>query len=465
MEKMKKLLALVIMVCLVMTLVIGCGPEETEGTNEQDEAGEPAGSSDGGEAADETEAKIDVPDDGTELVIYSWNEEFKGMMENYYLKDNPLPSGVEISWVINPSEGGQYQEKLDMALDGKEPIDIFLLEADYAKKYVNTDNTLPLTKVGISEDMMKDQYPYTIDVVRDSNGVPKGSSWQATPGLFMYRYSLAEKYLGVKEPDDVQNLVKDWDTFVNTARTVKDKSGGKTKFIPSVNDIWQVIRTVRKSPWVVDNKLVIDDQVGWFMDLAKTLTQEDLTAKYLPWSQEWNAGVGNDTVMGYFFSTWGIQWTMISNCGGEKPGEGTYGDWRAVKGPQPYYWGGTWLAVSPQCDNGSLVNDIIKYFTINKDTMKEYCLGSKDYVNNQPAIQEIIDSGYSFDFLGGQNHYALFQEVAPLIDTSAMSGYDQKINDLLMEQVTKYAEGQISKDQALEDFKKAVLNAFPELSE
>lgn len=50
------------------------------------------------------------------------------MLDNYYLKDNPLPDGVELNYVINPSDGGVYQQKLDQALESEEEIDIFLLE-------------------------------------------------------------------------------------------------------------------------------------------------------------------------------------------------------------------------------------------------------------------------------------------------------------------------------------------------
>ena len=44
--------------------------------------------------------------------IYAWNEEFKGFFEKYYT----VPEGVTVNWIINPSDGGVYQQKLDEAL-------------------------------------------------------------------------------------------------------------------------------------------------------------------------------------------------------------------------------------------------------------------------------------------------------------------------------------------------------------
>lgn len=96
--------------------------------------------------------------------------------------------------------------------------------------------------------------------------------------------------------------------------------------------------------------------------------------------------------------------------------------------------------------------------------MKDYCLKSKDYVNNKAAVQAIIDDGFSFDFLGGQDHYKLFQEVTSLIDTSAMSAYDQNINIALDTEVNAYIRGEKDLDTALADFKTAVADLFPEIS-
>lgn len=417
----------------------------------------------------------DVPYTGQTFVIYGWNDEFQTMLGEYYIKaiggiDNKdgtfiLPNGDMIEFIKTPNENGEYQMNLDRALMNGVHIDMFLLEADYALKYVDSDYTRPLSSIGIADEaLLANQYEYTIDVARDESGVIKASSWQATPGLFLYRRSLAEKYLGVTTPEEMQERVKDWDVFLETAREVNRISEGQTKLIPSVGDVWQVIRDARTSPWVDEAlQLNIDDQVAWYFGLAKTLREENLTAEAVPWSNAWNAGIGNDSIMGYFFSTWGIQFTMLDNCGGTMPGEGTYGDWAAVDGPQPYYWGGTWLAVANTCDNDALAKDIIEYFTVNTDSMQDYCRRSYDYVNNITAIQNIIDAGFSFDFLGGQDHYSLFQAVTPLIDTSAMSPYDQNINIALDAQVNAYANGDVDYETAIRQFKDSVTDLYPEI--
>ena len=83
--------------------------------------------------------------------------------------------------MITPSQDSAYQNKLDEALlrqdevPADEKIDIFLVESDYALKYVDTDFTLDvINDLGISREDIKDQYKYTQDIMTDSKGHLKG---------------------------------------------------------------------------------------------------------------------------------------------------------------------------------------------------------------------------------------------------------------------------------------------------
>ena len=111
---------------------------------------------------------FDVPATGEKFVIYAWNDEFLGMLKNYYIpavggtvaEDGTVtfPNGDQLEFVINPNDDGNYQAKLDAALANGEHIDMFLMEADYALKYVDSDYTRPMESVGITAEDMKGQY-------------------------------------------------------------------------------------------------------------------------------------------------------------------------------------------------------------------------------------------------------------------------------------------------------------------
>ena len=119
---MKKALALLLALVMLLSLA-ACGAKEEPAATEAPAAEAPA-------AAPEAPAEAE---EGKVFRIYAWNEEFKGFFEKYY----EVPEGITVEWVINPSDGGVYQDKLDEALlnqenaPADEKIDMFLAEADY----------------------------------------------------------------------------------------------------------------------------------------------------------------------------------------------------------------------------------------------------------------------------------------------------------------------------------------------
>ena len=145
-----------------------------------------AGCGSGGKQAT---SKVDTSEaaQGKVLNIYCWNTEFQDRFE-YFKKSGKLPSDVKVNFVVTPNENNAYQNALDAALlkqidvPADEKIDIFLIEADYALKYVDSDYTLDVVNdIGLSKDALADQYQYTKDIVTDSKGVQKGTTWQASP--------------------------------------------------------------------------------------------------------------------------------------------------------------------------------------------------------------------------------------------------------------------------------------------
>lgn len=211
----RNLISAMLVTAMVAGMVTGCG-----GSSEPAPA--PAES-----AAEESVAEESA--EGSVFNIYCWNEEFKSRITDHYPGYEEVDGvtgkigDVTVNWVITPSDDNAYQNKLDETLLGQadaaadDKIDLFLLEADYALKYVDTEYTLPLSELGLSDADFADQYQYTKDVVTDSNGELKGISWQGCPGVLIYNREAAKEVLGTDDPAEVQEFVKDWDTYNETA--------------------------------------------------------------------------------------------------------------------------------------------------------------------------------------------------------------------------------------------------------
>ena len=229
----KKMVSLLLIAAMGVTMLAGCGNGAgTAGSSTADSSAAgtsaAADSSVSGSSTETAAADSSASvEEGKVVNIYCWNDEFKSRYEAY-AKDLADKHGVKVNFVIVANDNNAYQNNLDAALQGQDAaatddkVDMFLIEADYASKYTKSDYALDVVgDVGLTQDDLKDQYQYTKDIVT-VDGKQKATSWQATPGLFAYRRSIAKAVLGTDDPDKVQAAIGDWDKFNTVAKEMKD---------------------------------------------------------------------------------------------------------------------------------------------------------------------------------------------------------------------------------------------------
>ena len=103
--------------------------------------------------------------------------------------------------------------------------------------------------------------------------------------------------------------------------------------------------------------------------------------------------------------------------------------------------------------------------TCDKDIMKKITEDTQDYTNTVDGMGEIAASDFASDFLGGQNHIALFAEVAPNIDMSNAGPYDQGCNEGFQHAFKDYFDGNVDLDTAKANFETSIKEKYPELTE
>ena len=231
--------------------------------------------------------------EGKTLNIAVWNEEFKNYFEKYIKAK--MPEGVTVNFKITENKDNAYQNKLDEDLPKNEAasaddkIDMFLFEADYALKYVNSEYTLDVKSLGLTDEDLSGMYQYTKDVAttQDGSKVLKGVSWQATPGLYAYRRSIAKDVLGTDDPAKVQEALADWTKFDEVAAKAADKG---YKMLSGYDDAYRTFSNNVSAPWVNDNKeIIVDDNIMKWVDQTKTYTDKGYNNKTSLWSDAWAA--------------------------------------------------------------------------------------------------------------------------------------------------------------------------------
>ena len=421
---------------------------------------------------------------GKVLNIWCWNDEFQGRFNNYYPEvasiaedksTTTLKDGTVVKWTINANDN--YQNKLDEALLNQDSaadddkVDIFLIEADYALKYVDSDYALDVkADIGLTDADLAGQYQYTKDIV-SVDGSQRGTTWQATPGLFAYRRSIAKEVLGTDDPTEVQSHLSDWDKFNEVAAQASAKG---YKMLSGFDDAYRTFSNNVDAPWVDGTTVKVDPNIMKWVDQTKEYTDKGYNNKSSLWDSQWAADQGpSGKVFGFFYSTWGINFTLLGNSletpvaegGKEEVGNGIYGDYAVCEGPQPYYWGGTWICAAAGTDNTDIIRDVMQKLTCDEAIMKQITLDTQDYTNNEKAMEEIANSDYASDFLGGQNHIALFAEAAKKIDMSNAGPYDQGLNESLQNAFKDYFTGTVDEDTAKANFETAIKEKYPELTD
>ena len=424
--------------------------------------------------AGETEAAAAAADEGKVLNIEVWNEEFKSRITDHYpgyekTDDTHGKIGdVTVNWIITPNDDNAYQNNLDTVLPGNadasadDKVDMFLIEADYAKKYIDADANvaMPLKDLGITSDDLSKQYKYTQDVVTDANGDLRGTSWQACSAGLIYNRAAAKEVLGTDDPAEVQKAVADWDTYNETAKKMADAG---YLMQSTVNDTYRVYSNNVSGPWVQDGKVVVDDNIKKWVDDSKAQVDAKETTTAELWSDDWSKGFYPDgKVFCYFGPAWLINFSMKAD---DEKSIAAQGGWGLVNGPQGFFWGGTWICAAQGTDNPSLVKDIMLKMTTDDGIMKEIAQKDSDCVNNKEVLKALAsdDSG-SNKVLGGQNPYQMLADGAEKVDMSNISIYDQGCNEEFQKAMKNYFDGNASYDDALAQFKSAIVEKYPELT-
>ena len=406
--------------------------------------------------------------------VYAFTDEVPTMLQKYV--DEHPDFGYTLNCTIIATTEGAYQPALDQALaaGGSDAPDIYCAEAAFVLKYTQGDAAgfaAAYADLGIDIDAeleAADIAQYSVDIGTRGDGAVVGLGYQATGGVFIYRRSIAQDVFGTDDPETIAEAIGagsgSWDKFFEAAEALKEKGYG---IISGDGDLWHAVENSSDTGWIVDGKLNIDPKREAFMDLSKTLKDNDYHNDTQDWQDAWfadMAGVGPKGIFGFFGPAWLINYTIAPNCGGAAVGEGTYGDWAVCAPPIGFFWGGTWLLANKDTEKADAVAELIKWVTLDatedglqyhwaNGTMVEGEQGTKDCVASGTVMA--ISNG-DLDFLGGQNMFDAFVPANAYANGTNLTQYDETINMYWRDAVRQYTSGEKTKEDAIAGFKQMV---------
>ncbi len=406
------------------------------------------------EVGETSEVPFELPStDGEAINVYSWNEEAASRIE-YFLQMYPQYEGLINFYTISNMNNAYYEGVLEaFNEEGKEP-DIILREADVIADALSRDHIVDLKDIGFDEDWYANAYPYT-KAIGSQNGELKAVSWQSCPGCFMYRTDIAEKVFGTSDPQEVQKLVADWDTFIETAKTLQEAgydiiSGTDDLYFPAIGNT--------STPLVSDSVVNLGGDAENYLNITKQVVDNDYTAGTTKWSEEWQANADGN-VFGYFGCEWFLNYSFFP--------EEHKDDYRICEGPDNYFWGGSWMSVTNTGHNDDLVKLILYTLTCDENAMYRIARGTGDFVNNKNVCQRMSDEGRTTtDKLNNQNPYPIWIEMAENIPAVEPTVYDFGIKSIMSEAADKMCGDEKELEtvaQAIEYIKTEIQKKYPDL--
>ncbi len=456
---MKRFIAFVLCCLLVMSVVLtGCGTKDDQKASSGAPGEAPA------EATNDPNVKV--------INLWAFTEEVPKMLDKYKELHPDFP--YEIKTTMIATTDGAYQPALDQALaaGGADAPDIYCAESAFILKYSQGDASqyaASYKELGIDVDKLlkeADIAQYTVDIGSNPDGKLVGLGYQATGGAFIYRRSIAKDVWGTDDPATIKEKVgSGWDKFFAAAADLKAKGYG---IISGDGDMWHAVENSSEKPWIVDGKLFIDPKREEFLDLSKKLKDNGYYNDTTDWTDAWFADMKDASaqkIFGFFGPAWLINYVMAGNSGGEKPGEGTYGDWAVCEPPVGFFWGGTWILGNKDSKVKAAIGDIIEWITLDSsDTGLQY-FWANGTLNGPGGTKDTVASGTvmkksdgTLPFLGGQNMFDVFVPAGQFATGTNKTQYDETINTYWRDQVREYTAGNKSREQAITDFKQNVMD-------
>lgn len=384
---------------------------------------------------------------GITLEIWARSEDIAYWIPGFE-EENP---SVKINYTVIPDQE-MTQKLITVIASGKGVPDMFQQEYVYIPYLVNAGVFADLSEFGM--DSYKDKvWPSSLAAGTDKDGKIRALTWQACPGSIIYRRDMAEKYLGTDDPDEVQKALDTDEEMLELASRLKADG---IRMFGSIKDIYDIKSQSRTYPWVVDGKLVIDDEMLSYMEMVKEIMTNGYDLGVDQWAPEWLAAVESDSLFCYVIPSWGYQYVVKPNA------KTTSGKWAICQPPVPYINGGTYTGIYKDSPNKEMAWKFLEYVTLNSETQYEYAKKTGDYMALKDVDYRLEEESEGEEVLNGQDQYEVYNSEMENDFKNLQTIYDSQLMYSFISASKAYGNG-ASLEDAINQFKEDVKNSFPEI--
>ncbi len=184
-----------------------------------------------------------IKEDKKKILVWYWGDEIKEYAKWYTEEVNP---SVEFKIVHVPANE-YYQKWIQTYLSEGQLPDIGVLESSYRPLLLDTENAWENLEIAPYNVNRQDLYSYTIPKTVNSKNQLVSIEMGLTPTCLGYKVDIAEKYLGLKEPEELEQLLPTWESLLEKGEELNEQSNGEVFMFSKIDDLITIIKSQQQA--------------------------------------------------------------------------------------------------------------------------------------------------------------------------------------------------------------------------
>ncbi|GGG03413.1 ABC transporter substrate-binding protein [Paenibacillus abyssi] len=270
-----------------------------------------------------------------------------------------------------------------------------------------------------------------------------------------YLKPLTLEYLGTDNPEELEAMLPDWETFIEKGKEVVQKSGGQVKMFPSLGDAYTFIRGQRPGPFFDGDNVNMDVLQEVVADLV-SFRDTGIVDKLDQWTPAWNATFGQSKYMFAMSPVWMPQYVIGANDKAE-------GRWGLMVAPGGgFIAGGSSHGIPKGAKNAELAWKWIEFTSMTQEGA-EAQKADGVFTHYKQAYEDPAFTNWTWPSFGDQDIGEKY-----FVDISETTrDVPENVNDLVLNEVMNIVLQTLAKDpsfgveQAMERIKKEMKAKAP----
>lgn len=357
---------------------------------------------------------------------------------------------IELDIQMMPT-ADEHNKLLTALAAGAGAPDVGMIEINHIDKFVVKGGLVNLADAPFDGAQYKeDMVAYKWEQGTAPDGRLVAFPWDIGPATFFYRRDILDEVGVPSSPEEVAELTRDWEGFLELCRMVTDPEAQRWA-IGSASDIVYTNfahRNFFDEDW---NVIVNGELPVRLLGIAKQARAAGVDAKVSNWTPEWQTMLGTGSIVMQYGGCWFGGFLKGYLQPEDAEWEGKWGIFEVPEDPGQN-WGGSFLCIPEQSTNKEAAWSFIEYALATKEAQNKMFLAVDYFPAYIPAFDDPLYEEAD-PFFGGQKTRAMWIDIAlnkikPFVTTPMDAQAEQLFFSYVAQALDQDLDPQATLDQA-----------------